>query len=38
MQGIIGCQIPAIPVLVLDEEATMELPDYSITRLLPDDD
>jgi hypothetical protein len=38
MQGIIGGQIPAIPASELDEEATMQLPDDSDTRLLPIDD
>ncbi len=38
MQGIIGGQIPAIPALELDEEATRQLPDDSDTRSLPDDE
>ena len=38
MQGIIGGQIPAIPALELDNEATKQLPDASDAEPLPDSD
>ena len=38
MQGIIGGQIPAIPALELDGEATKQLPGESETTSLPDDE
>jgi hypothetical protein len=36
MQGIIGGQIPAIPALELDDDATKQLPDDSDTEPQPD--
>jgi hypothetical protein len=38
MQGIIGGQIPAIPSLELDGEATKQLPAGSDAEPLPDND
>ena len=38
MQGIIDCQIPAIPALELDNETAKQLPDGSDGLTPPDDD